>query len=363
MDSPTWGLGQTVGQVKKLMGLIGRQVWVVGAMAIFAFAVWLSAWKTRARSEFIELLNSEGIPGAVVAIKNPGEPVIVDAYGVIGSNSQLGPAGQMTRFPLASLSKPLTAATVRALVKRGEIRLDDRISDIPKLSRLAWVDARTRNITIRQLLQHTAGIGTTPEDPMFHLGKPIGCAHAIGVLATRRLDEDPGTRIRYSNAGYCLLGVVVEQFVGNGYESAVLQLASNAAPSHTLTLGPSPDGPAREGWQLPDQTWRALGAAGGWFSDARSLALVFSTDVRDPTIALSPQAPYNEYYYGLGWRVWPGVARRYKLTHYGSLPGVFTVAVGYPDGRVALMLANGRPSNDEAAFLKFEKALTNFLLK
>src|SRR5690606_3604362 len=143
--------------------------------------------------------------------------------------------------------------------------------------------------------------------------------------------------------GYCLLGRLIEHSAGKDYVDAVRELLELPMDSG-LTLGPPPSGVLREGHSLTDNTWVRTSSAGGWFSDAETLASLFSRDARDSSIATMTTAPHNDSYYGLGWRVWPQ-GETYRLTHFGSLPGMFSVAVAYPDGCTAVMLLNDRPKN------------------
>ncbi len=288
------------------------------------------------------LMKREGIKGAVLAIRRTGGTLNMQVIG----HSHL-PDEALTassRLPIASLSKPLTAAAIRRLAAQGSLDLNAHpFLLMPGLPRTE--DERYNHITIRQLLQHTSGLNQTPDDPMFHNGMPTGCKVAINKTLRRDLESDPGTRMRYSNTGYCLLATLIEHTTGMDYVAAIHVLLGLSADS-PLTLGPPAPGTPHEGYALPEHQWAKNGAAGGWFSDAGTLATVFSRDVQDPGIATPATTACGDWYYGLGWRVWPQ-AEGYRLTHYGALPGMFSVAVGYPDGRVAVLLMNGRPQNED----------------
>lgn len=73
-------------------------------------------------------------------------------------------------------------------------------------------------VTIHQLLTHTAGFGTFFESPGFVKGKAYRNSNEeIPVYQDEKLFSVPGTRWRYSNAGYSLLGAIVERLSGKPY--------------------------------------------------------------------------------------------------------------------------------------------------
>lgn len=293
-----------------------------------------------------ELMDREHIAGGVLAVRGADGHVHARAIGRRVAYPS-GPLDVGTRFPIASLSKPVTAAAVRSLIRRRQLMLDEPVfgllADMPHAD-----DPRYTLITIRHLLQHTSGLSQVSGDPMFDRnGRLAGCDHALEETLKRPLDDVPGTRIRYSNAGYCLLGRVIEHVAEMKYEDAVHQILGQAAGG--LTMGPPGRGVGWDGGgEVRDEQWRRADAAGGWFADASGLVSLMTDDARDPAITVPPtNATFGDWYYGLGWRVWPH-GTNYRLTHFGSLPGMFAVALSGRDGCGAVLLLNGRPSEDEA---------------
>jgi CubicO group peptidase (beta-lactamase class C family) len=108
-------------------------------------------------------------------------------------------------LPVASVTKLATALAVLRLVELAELRLDDELWDAA---------AAGAGVTVRRLLAHTAGL---PQEP---LG---GSDWRAACLATAR-SHAPGTRVVYSNAGYGLLGVVVERATGRAFAEALDEL-------------------------------------------------------------------------------------------------------------------------------------------
>ena len=146
-----------------------------------------------------------------------------------------------TPFRWASVSKPVTAMAIMALVDRGLITLDDKVfecaSPLPATAPLAHLvydratctasfaigDARLLDITIKHLLQHTPGWDSNVNgDQMYQwqsveadLGLDRGSAMCQDILTWElgrsTLQYTPGTTFSYSNMGYCALGLVVAQ--------------------------------------------------------------------------------------------------------------------------------------------------------
>ncbi|MDZ7692590.1 MAG: serine hydrolase domain-containing protein [Balneolaceae bacterium] len=108
-----------------------------------------------------------------------------------------------------SITKQMTSAAILLLESRGELSVDDSIA--------AYFDDITedkQDITIHQLLTHSSGLpgGVGSDD------EPLGAQAYIDRVMGEALQFDPGTDYAYSNVGYALLGIIVEQVSGQGYE-------------------------------------------------------------------------------------------------------------------------------------------------
>jgi CubicO group peptidase (beta-lactamase class C family) len=135
-----------------------------------------------------------------------------------------------TIFPLASVSKPITAAVVMTLVDAGQCALDEPAASFvpefiaPSVLRPASdgeLEALRTVVTIRQLLSHTACL---PED------LPAGRLNYAGKNDLRTISDalielplfaPPGTRMRYSNAGVAVLGRLIEHVTGLEFADAL----------------------------------------------------------------------------------------------------------------------------------------------
>ena len=153
-----------------------------------------------------ESIVKKECPGAVVLVGRHGKIVYRKAYG----NRAVVPAAEPmtvdTVFDIASLTKVVaTATSVMTLVENGKIRLQDRVSKfIPEFA--SGGGARDQ-VTIEELLTHRAGLAA--DDPM---ALYTGTKKEIFERKYREpLANPPGARFVYSDAGYEVLGEVVER--------------------------------------------------------------------------------------------------------------------------------------------------------
>ena len=275
-----------------------------------------------------------------------GEYIVTEsAQGVDTTGAPLTTASP---FRLASVSKPLLAATVLLLADEGMIDLDATLAS-QWTDRFAVTDARVRAITVRQLLQHTSGLDAMRNTFFFDGG--IEWRGAADIALATTLLHDPGTGYRYSNANYVLLGRLVEQRTGSTVDAViatkVLQpLGVTAARMNADTHSFATNGPryivgrAREYLE-------ALGPAGSWEMSAHDMAMVMTTLA--PASAnplLSPESlndmltrttlddGEDAWDYGLGMMVGAG-----WWGHTGSIEDVSTFAIDLHNGYTVVVLA------------------------
>lgn len=139
------------------------------------------------------------------------------AYGeaVLGSGEKVT---TKSVFHWASVSKPFVATAIMQLHERGKLDLDALLIDV--LSGYTVSDKRLFDVTIRQLLLHTSGM---PDVEDYGWDKPEYDDEALSrwVLheSPRKPLFDPGTDRKYSNVGFEVLGVVIEQLSGLSFEA------------------------------------------------------------------------------------------------------------------------------------------------
>ncbi|MGW3205139.1 serine hydrolase domain-containing protein [Streptomyces sp. NPDC001135] len=168
---------------------------------------------------FIEAAAKEyGVPGAAVAVLAGGEEIHV-THGVTNVEHPL-PIDEHTLFHLASVSKSFTATALMRLVEQGTVDLDAPVRRYVPDLRLADEDTSAR-ITVLNLLNHTAGLDWNLIDADEGDGS---LAAFVGQLDRLPLIAPPGARASYSQAGYNLLGRVIENVTGLTFEKALDEL-------------------------------------------------------------------------------------------------------------------------------------------
>ncbi|MGO7335714.1 serine hydrolase domain-containing protein [Rhizobium leguminosarum] len=168
------------------------------------------------------------IVGTVVIVVKGGETVYSRCAGY--ANREIGKLTEMrTIFRLASVTKPLVAATALALVDKGRLALSDLARDYLPYFRPKRPDGEVADITIHHLLTHTAGLSygadrkTTPSERMFNAGladTDLDFEENFSRLSIFPLMAAPGTLWSYSIA-IDLLGAIIAQIEACSLDQAV----------------------------------------------------------------------------------------------------------------------------------------------
>ena len=153
-------------------------------------------------------LRETGVPSASIAIVRGGRVVLAKAYG--RQCERCAAADARLPYPIASISKQFTAAAMLLLEDEGRLSLDDTVAKY--LPGITGGDT----ITLRQLLTHTAGLQDYwPQDYSFAaMATPVTPQQIVDRWAKKPLDFAPGTQWQYSNTGYVVAGLIVEQVAG-----------------------------------------------------------------------------------------------------------------------------------------------------
>jgi CubicO group peptidase (beta-lactamase class C family) len=109
-------------------------------------------------------------------------------------------------FAIGSISKSFTAAAIMGLVAEGRLSLEDRLGDV-----LGDLTGPVADATIEQLLTHTSGlVGDAGPDH-----QPLSRSDAITAISALPQAFEPGTDFGYTNAGYTLLALVIDEVTGD----------------------------------------------------------------------------------------------------------------------------------------------------
>ncbi|WP_328609117.1 beta-lactamase family protein [Amycolatopsis sp. NBC_00345] len=162
------------------------------------------------------LLAEHQVPGAAVAVFAGGE-VIDHAAGVLNTDTGVESTVDSV-FQIGSITKVWTTTLAMQLVDEGRLDLDRPVrAYLPEFA-LADEDAAAR-ITVRQLTSHTSGF---EGDIFTDTGQGDDCvAKLVATLSEVPQLFAPGEMFSYNNAGYCVLGRVIEVLRGKSYDECV----------------------------------------------------------------------------------------------------------------------------------------------
>lgn len=315
-----------------------------------------------------QLTQQDGLAGALVSVREPDGRVKTWTSGVAERGSGRPMVGADAHFRIASVTKPVLAATVMRLVEEGKIDLEAPVE------RYAPGLLDGRPITVRQLLTHTSGL---PEywsliDPA-HIGTD---ADFLRLALNAEPTGEPGGTWAYSNTNYLVAGMLVEKVTGKDFRTVTRQgplkgLHGTYWPrkneldirgKHAHTYGVNPFDPKGKG-KVVDTTLEPgylFGASGGLISTPDDLnrfwqSLSASTLKTMLTRTVPANDPPNTTY-GLGIYAYPTTCGQAWM-HDGGLPGTRVLSGRDRSGRAVTLYVTGTPKNDQHIFETFSTAM------
>jgi CubicO group peptidase (beta-lactamase class C family) len=176
------------------------------------------------RKEHLQLdsqMTALHVPAVSLAAIRDGQIDWAQAYGVLSLGG--APATTKTLFGAASISKPVTALGVLRLVEERRINLDGDVNQYLKRWKVPNNEfTAQKKVTVRELLNHTSGIGThngdiyDPSLPLPSLLQMLD-GEQPARNAPVRVEAVPGTEFAYSNGGYLVLQLLVEDVTGEPF--------------------------------------------------------------------------------------------------------------------------------------------------
>lgn len=170
-----------------------------------------------AQETFPVLADSFAVPGAVLAVVRGDHVLALEGYGFADRAAGRSADPERTLFRVGSVSKLVTATAVLQLHERGRLDLHADVNGA--LRRVQIPDAFGRPVTPHHLLTHTAGF----DEQIFGAGMRDAAPDLTGFVAAMLPARiwPPGTLHSYSNHGYGLLGVLVEDVSGRSFDDYV----------------------------------------------------------------------------------------------------------------------------------------------
>lgn len=356
-----------------------RLAWLLALIMLGSWSAPGAAADIQARLE--DFRRETGTPGVVLAVMRQGQAT-PQVYASGLANAELGvPASRETVFRVGSVTKVFTAVAIMKLVEEGRLSLDTTMQDFfPQLPSAG-------SITVRQMLQHSSGLPEylTLEPFTSNMAQPYTPQQLLDMVAKAPLDFPPGSRFRYSNSGYLVLGMLVEKVAGQDFSSFLAsQVTGPLGMASTRLYNDQELVPQRASGcdiqsidgrpTLVNAPWVSIVPpcfAGGLMSQPAdfvrlvnlhkvlkpaTIALMqqpgTAPDGGGPRLPLGPEGPTAAIDYGLGFElVRLGDDPRILVTKDGSIPGFSSWYVLAPEKGLAL-----------AASANNEKALQPLLL-
>lgn len=325
----------------------------------------LSRQAREALDSLLRLWSEERDLSGRVLLTQGGATAFEGSYGLADRANGV-PVTAATRFGLASVTKMFTAVAVADLVREGRLGFDDRAVDLlPPQRRPSTL---REDVTLHHLLTHTSGIAdyceedeTSPahladygslweERPSYRMLRPADFLPLFGDLAPYR----PPGRWQYSNAGYILLGLVIEEVTRRAYADVVQERVFDRAEMTAsgffrldearpdVSVGYLPRPSSHDRWRSNIYRVPVIGGPdGGAFSTTGDLD-VFLTRYADGTLL----GPMRETVLGRHADIGGGYASGYGVVHYpdgryghgGGDPGVEVLVHRFPAEEANLLV-------------------------
>lgn len=179
-----------------------------------------------------QLMNQWSIPGVGIAVAKGGQVVHWQGF-VFADRDRRLPVESTTLFRIASVSKPITAVAILRLIEAGRLSLETTLAEVMPDLLQDLPDANIPKVTVRQLLQHSAGWDDGDHDEIALRDDVRRLACTVGPQGVvsptdavvrrfqRPLDFVPGTDHAYSNFGYLVLGRIAEKISGKPYSGFI----------------------------------------------------------------------------------------------------------------------------------------------
>lgn len=157
-----------------------------------------------------EQRSSAGIPGIAIAITDREKTLRVSTFGHSEISSRT-PVTPETLFEIGSISKSFASVIALQLAAEGRLDLHKPVSEY-----LPWFEVKStfKPISLHHLMSHTAGISSGTE-------AGLGAITEAVSLRDSEATAEPGTYFHYSNAGYKIVGLVLEKILGQSIKEAL----------------------------------------------------------------------------------------------------------------------------------------------
>ena len=318
------------------------------------------------------------VPGVVLGILHSGE-IKIAGFGVTNVEHPLEVTGQ-TLFQVGSISKTFTGTLIMKMVENGEIDLDATVRSYLPDFRVADEEA-SEKVTIRHLLTHTSGwsgdffLNTGPGDD--------AAAKYVSEMAGLEQLAPIGQVWSYNNAGFVLLGHVIEVISGKSYQEALREAILEPLGLRNTFFDPGDvityrfatghnNGQVARPWPLPRAVYPAGGitcTAGDLLAYARfhmgNGLLVNGERLLEKESLAQMQTPaatvWKKEQWGLTWAVDDTCDDR-LVSHGGGTMGQVSKLLFAPDHDFAVVVFTNSESGSQVTLEVTRRALKDFLV-
>jgi CubicO group peptidase (beta-lactamase class C family) len=301
-----------------------------------------------------EYYRNRDVASISAGIWHRGKIVWLAARGYADLGNKI-PATTNTKYRIASISKVITAVAVMQLVENGKIKLDDDARKyIPYFPKKKW------KFTVRQILQHTAGLRTYKTGEFNSTSEYPTTEDAVNVISRDPLVFRPGTKFLYTTLGYNLLAAIIEKVSGIDFNNYLIKnifipagMTSTYLDIHKEIIPDRAKGYVKnlyrkfENAPLSDLSIKYAG--GGIISTAQDKLIKHST--LDSMIVPAKLSNGKILDTGLGFDLKYDKNHKYFFGHYGHGTGFLSLLAIFPkDSTVVVHLVNTADRNvDEPA--------------
>ncbi|MFW6198961.1 MAG: serine hydrolase [Gemmatimonadota bacterium] len=287
-----------------------------------------------------------------IGVKRGQDLLLARGYGLADVENRV-PADAETVYRIGSITKQFTAAAIMRLVEQGRIGLDD-----PMTEYLPDYPTQGHEVTVRHLLTHSSGIKSYTSLEAWRPVMRLDLTHQelLAHFQDEPFDFAPGERFLYSNSGFYLLGMIVEEVSGTSYPDYLdahlfepLGLSGSSYCHERLIIPGRAEGYEVEDGELVNDepiSMNQPGAAGALCSTVPDL-LVWSDALRTGRVVarnsyrqMTTPGTLNDgsatsYGFGLMLGELEGHAR---IGHGGGIPGFNAVLTHYPDADLDIVV-------------------------
>ena len=205
----------------------------------------------------LSYMQARNIPAGSLCLIRDGHIHINRGYGHMDAAKTIE-VQPSAMFRIASVSKPITKAAIMELEAQGLLDYSDAVFDLGQpgggilsIAPFGTPDARLKDVTVFHLLEHRGGWDRgISGDPMFkaiQISNELGVSSPPGQINTARwvmgnpLEHTPGSTYAYSNFGYLLLGLIIEEVTGQDFTAWIQEnlFAKVGVPASEVELGRS----------------------------------------------------------------------------------------------------------------------------